>query len=284
MPSTMQPASAGDVKRMILAFSKGKMGKDGRDGTDGQDGYTPVPGVDYPTDAQIDAKIAATLAERNQLEPLVAESAEWLNENGDPTKVYIVPNTDGQGGKVYAYAETEVALEPDNVLAENSMLGDRDVNVGVVTGVRLSGSSGNEADAANVQLIFNAYLQGATIKQIVDLLKELHIPSPTGKEKWCQKSIDDILSNEKYVGDVVLMKTIRIGGPGSRRIKNRGEAVQYTATASPQAIITREQFEAAQRERERRCNVEGNAAQMVRKSTRYKSTFSIDKYLSTMEE
>lgn len=142
----------------------------------------------------------------------------------------------------------------------------------------------NEADAANVQLIFDAYLQGATIKQIVDLLKDLHIPSPTGKEKWCQKSIDDILSNEKYVGDVVLMKTIRIGGPGSKRIKNRGEAAQYKATASHQAIITREQFESAQRERERRCNVEGNGTQRVRKSTRYKSTFSIDKYLSTMEE
>jgi len=122
------------------------------------------------------------------------------------------------------------------------------------------------------------------IKQIVDLLKVLHIPSPTGKEIWCQKSVDDILSNEKYVGDVVLMKTIRIGGPGSKRIKNRGEAAQYKATASHQAIITREQFEAAQRERERRCNVEGNGVQRVRKSTRYKSTFSIDKYLSTIEE
>ena len=54
------------------------------------------------------------------------------------------------------------------------------------------------------------------------------------------------------------MKTIRIGGPDSKRIKNRGEAAQYKATASHQAIITREQFEAAQRERERRCNVEGS--------------------------
>ena len=80
------------------------------------------------------------------------------------------------------------------------------------------------------------------------------------------------------------MKTIRIGGPDSKRIKNRGEAAQNKATASHQAIITREQFESAQRERERRCNVEGNGTQRVRKSTRYKSTFSIDKYLSTMEE
>lgn len=74
----------------------------------------------------------------------------------------------------------------------------------------------NEADAANVQLIVDAYLHGATIKQIVDLLQELRIPSPTDREKWCQKSIDDILSNEKYVGDVILMKAIRIGGPGSK--------------------------------------------------------------------
>ena len=93
-----------------------------------------------------------------------------------------------------------------------------------------------------------------------------------------------MLGNEKYVGDVVLMKTIRIGGPGSKRIKNRGESAQYKATASHQAIITREQFEAAQREKERRCNVEGNGAQRVRKSTRYKSTFSIDKFLSMKEE
>lgn len=82
-------------------------------GKDGLDGYTPVPGIDYPTDAQIDAKIAAALAERNQLEPLVAESVTWLNENGDPTKVYIVPNTDGQGGKVYAYAEKTIVTEPE---------------------------------------------------------------------------------------------------------------------------------------------------------------------------
>ena len=67
-------------------------------------------------------------------------------------------------------------------------------------------------------------------------------------------------------------------------IKNRGEAAQYKATASHQAIITREQFEAAQREKEHRCNVEGSGAQRVRKSVRYKSAFSIDKFISEMEE
>ena len=142
----------------------------------------------------------------------------------------------------------------------------------------------NESEAVNVQLIFDAYLQGATIKQIVELLKKLHVLSPTGKDKWCQKSVDDILSNEKYVGDVILMKTIRVGGPGSKRIKNRGEEARYKATASHQAIITHEQFDAVQKEKERRCNIETNGTEKGRKNTRYKSTFSLDEFMASIEE
>ena len=142
----------------------------------------------------------------------------------------------------------------------------------------------NETEAAYVQLIFDAYLQGATIQQIVDLLKEMGISSPTGREAWCKKSIDDILSNEKYVGDVILMKTIHIGGPGSKRIKNRGEAEKFKATASHQAIISRELFDAVQKEKERRCNVETGSNGRVRKSTRYKSTFKFSDFLSEREK
>ena len=53
--------------------------------------------------------------------------------------------------------------------------------------------------------------------------------------KACACIKSSILGNEKYVGDVILMKTIHIGGPGSKRVKNRGEAEQYKATASHQA-------------------------------------------------
>ena len=97
MPSTMQPASAGDVKRMILAFSKGKMGKDG------QDGYTPVPGVDYPTTEQVDSYIAAELAKRNQFVPIPAASVEDMT---DTTKIYYLTAT----GELYAYAPAQVVV------------------------------------------------------------------------------------------------------------------------------------------------------------------------------
>ena len=77
-----------------------------------------------------------------------------------------------------------------------------------------------------------------------------------------------ILGNEKYVGDVILMKTIHIGGPGSKRVKNRGEAEQYKATASHQAIISREQFEAVQKEKARATSANRNYRGFIHKISR----------------
>ena len=131
----------------------------------------------------------------------------------------------------------------------------------------------NEAEADTVRLIYSAYLQGATIKQIVEVLSALKVLSPTGRDLWCKKSIDDILNNEKYVGDVILMKTLQVE---DRRVRNSGQEDQYKLTASHQPIIEREVYDAVQKERERRSNVDGTA----RKSTRYKSHFSIVMYLA----
>jgi len=89
----------------------GAAGKDGSDGipgapgADGSDGYTPVRGIDYwtPEDiAAIDADIATELAKRGQLKPEFAQSLEWLQENGDQTKLYVFPD-----GMIYAYMLTE---------------------------------------------------------------------------------------------------------------------------------------------------------------------------------
>lgn len=87
------------------------------------------------------------------------------------------------------------------------------------------------------------------------------------------------MKNVGYVGDVILLKTVRIDGPGSKRIKNRGESEQFKVTESHPAIITREQFEAVQAEKARRCNVETHGSERSRKSHKYSSKFSIDNYL-----
>lgn len=78
--------------------------------------------------------------------------------------------------------------------------------------------------------------------EIIKELEERKIPSPTGKEKWCKGTIDAMLSNEKYTGDVRLLKTGK-------------SEVYYLATDNNPAIISKETFEAVQIEKCRRSNV-----------------------------
>ena len=86
-----------------------------------------------------------------------------------------------------------------------------------------------------------------------------------------------MLGNEKYVGDVLLMKRIRLS-VGSKRIKNHGEQEQYRIEGNHPPIITREAFDAVQQEKVRRTNVDKSGETAQRKTTRYKSNFSISKY------
>lgn len=90
------------------------------------------------------------------------------------------------------------------------------------------------------------------------LLKMGKIPSPTGKEKWCKRTIDVMLSNEKYTGDVRLLKTGK-------------SEVHYLATGNNPAIISKETFEAVQIEKRRRSNIIRNDNDIQRKSEKYSS-------------
>lgn len=63
-----------------------------------------------------------------------------------------------------------------------------------------------DEDQANVvRMIFKMYLSGATSIGIVKELEKLGIKSPTGNDKWTKSSIDKMLMNEKYIGNVVLL-------------------------------------------------------------------------------
>ena len=62
----------------------------------------------------------------------------------------------------------------------------------------------NEEQAVIVRLIFDLYLGGKSILGIVKELKERGIKSPTGKDNWPKRSIEEMLSNEKYIGIAVV--------------------------------------------------------------------------------
>lgn len=116
----------------------------------------------------------------------------------------------------------------------------------------------DEEAARNVKTIFDLYLNGQSVLGIIKELEKRKISSPTGKEKWCKRTIDVMLSNEKYTGDVRLLKTGK-------------SEVHYLATDNHPAIISKEVFEAVQIEKKRRCNIVKDKNGSRRRSERYSS-------------
>ena len=54
-----------------------------------------------------------------------------------------------------------------------------------------------------VQQIYQRYLEGDSLEGIADFLFQEGIPSPQGKERWTRPLINNLLSNQKYVGYII---------------------------------------------------------------------------------
>lgn len=116
----------------------------------------------------------------------------------------------------------------------------------------------DDEEAKNVQLIFDFYLQGKSIIGIIEELEKLGIKSPTGKDKWSKRTIDVMLSNEKYIGIV--------------RLLNSGKyEAHYISEDNNPSIISDEQFKAVQIEKANRSNVIKGEDGNQRKNKKYSS-------------
>ena len=125
--------------------------------------------------------------------------------------------------------------------------------------------------ARTVELIFQLYLSGYSILQIIKELKKLGIKSPSGKDQWCKRSLENMLCNEKYCGNVLVVKTYQTESDHTKRVRNRGERKKYYVVGNHPAIISKEDFDKVQMERERRSNIEETPEGSKRKSTHYSS-------------
>jgi len=109
-----------------------------------------------------------------------------------------------------------------------------------------------------VRRIFRLYLEGSSIVQITKLLESEGITTVTGLTKWCPGTINKMLSNEKYCGDVLLQKTITVDFLKHKRVDNKGQAPKYYIEGNHQPIISKEMFDKVQDEKERRALLKGN--------------------------
>ncbi|MDD5936984.1 MAG: recombinase family protein, partial [Clostridiales bacterium] len=64
----------------------------------------------------------------------------------------------------------------------------------------------NEEEAAIVRNIFSWYLEGYSVNKIIKELSSTGVKSPKGSDKWPKRTIQNMLVNEKYIGNVLLGK------------------------------------------------------------------------------
>ncbi len=109
-----------------------------------------------------------------------------------------------------------------------------------------------ESEAEVVRRVFDMYLSGKGSIYIKKSLEKDDIPSPTGNAIWPKATIEKMLRNEKYCGDVVFIKTFMGEFPEGKRRVNTGERQKYSFSDHHEGIISKEQFEAVQKAIEER--------------------------------
>ena len=116
----------------------------------------------------------------------------------------------------------------------------------------------NANEDETVKLIFDLYLKGESVLGIVKELKNRNIKSPTGKDNWPKRSLEKLLSNEKYIGVAV----VNTGGE---------EGHIYKLNNAHQAIISKDVFDAVQKAKPERSNMVTDENGRHRNSMQYSS-------------
>lgn len=100
--------------------------------------------------------------------------------------------------------------------------------------------------------IYRRYLAGASYRMIQDWLREEQIPNTLGKPEWSIHGFRNILTNEKYCGDVLCQKTFTQDCISKKVVRNTGQLPMYLIQNHHEGIVDRKTFDAVQTEMARR--------------------------------
>lgn len=110
-------------------------------------------------------------------------------------------------------------------------------------------------EAEIVKRIYREYLEGGSTISIAKGLERDGIKNGAGNTRWQGTNIQQILSNEKYIGDALLQKTVTIDTLQKKRVKNEDYLPQYYVKNDYPAIIPRELYFEVQTEMVRRAQL-----------------------------
>ena len=94
-----------------------------------------------------------------------------------------------------------------------------------------------EKEAIIVRQIFKWKAEGLSLRRISKILYENNIPSPTGKPTWGMETLNKLLHNEKYTGNVMLQKTYVPDMLMAKQVKNNGCITAYYIENTHERII-----------------------------------------------
>ena len=128
-------------------------------------------------------------------------------------------------------------------------------------------------EAEIVQKIFEMFLDGYSVGDIVKILQAKGYKTKAGKAEWSTSNIRNILTNEKYVGDVLMQKTYTVDCITHKVAKNNGEKAMYLATDCHPAIIDRNTYNLVQQELARRNAKRKVSTKTVTEQGKYSSKY-----------
>lgn len=166
-------------------------------------------------------------------------------------------------GELFITIMSSLAQEESRSISENVTWGQRkrmaDGKVTMPYGRFLGYRKGEDGfpeivpeEAEVVKLIYKSFIEGLSYYKIAQLLMSRNIPAPAGGEKWYTRTVESILTNEKYKGSALLQKKFTVDFLTKKQKVNEGEVPQYFVEHSHDAIIEPEEFELVQAEIERR--------------------------------
>lgn len=137
----------------------------------------------------------------------------------------------------------------------------------------------DEEQAEVVRRIFTRYLMGCSVRQICKELMADGIKTARGNEIWHDSVVQNLLQNEKYIGDALLQKTYIADLFTHQSKKNNGELAKYYVHNCHPAIIDRETFQKVQEEIARRASLRKVSSKAKTELSRYSGKFALSELL-----
>lgn len=138
----------------------------------------------------------------------------------------------------------------------------------------------DEEQAKTVRFIYQCFLDGNSLRGIVQKLVDGGYLTAQGNTAWHQRTIRSILSNEKYKGDAIINKTYVVDCLTKKVKRNDGERPKYYVENNHPAIIDAVTFGRVQEELARR-NSKPKVKQVGTKTQRgkYSSKYALTEIL-----